>query len=82
MLRTRVTANQLQRLIDLELAQRQPRACRHGCQAPVPFWRAPPKPGCSNWQLALAPCARGCDTLMRNIREGLKVRYDLSVPAV
>lgn len=76
--RSRLTATELQRLLDVERIVTQKRPCK--CRAPLPFWRAPPKAGCSNWQLILHACPNECHLKLREAREYLKQRYDLESP--
>jgi hypothetical protein len=78
MVRTVVTPKELRHLLQSELNRREPTRCPLGCKVPPPFHRAPPKPECSNWQLPLRACARGCDSVMHNIREQLKKQYNLA----
>jgi hypothetical protein len=75
--RATISRRELRRLLLEEFEKRQARRCAFGCSVPEPFYRPPPTPECSNWQLRLRPCARGCDTVIHNIREAFKQGYNV-----
>jgi hypothetical protein len=79
MRKTILSPHALHILIEREFHQRQPRPFGFRCcSAPMPFYRKPPKEGCSNWQIRTSiKCARGCDSVLMGIREHLKAEYDI-----
>jgi hypothetical protein len=78
MKRISLSPKELHDLLEREFARRQLPRCQGRCRIAQPYWRAPPKDGCSNWQIPPAAwCPWACDWIMREVRNRLKKEYDL-----